>query len=146
MIGGNIEAVVQIFDKSQTNGIGEVMPTWVSVDSLIGWLDFAGGESKYKIYNAKIEESTHIFLCDYKNLKKLHLPLDTSGNKITDNGDVSIHTGLGANDKDTFSVNNENTRFLIDGVKYDVVFIDDPMNSHKQLEIYLKFTGGDADV
>lgn len=143
MIGGNTEAVVQIFDKSQTNEIGEVVPTWVSVERLKGWLDFAGGESKYKTYNAKIEESTHLFICDYKDLKKLHLLLDTSGNKITDNGDVAIRAGTGAND-DTFSVNNENARFIINGERYDVVFIDDPMNLHRQLEIYLKFTGGDA--
>lgn len=146
MIGGNTKAVVQIYDKSKANEIGEIVPDWVSVETLTGWLDFAGGESKYKTYNAKIEESTHIFICDYKNLKKLHLLLDASGNKITDNGDVAIRTGTGANDEDTFSVNNENTRFLIDGEKYDVVFIDDPMNLHRQLEVYLKFTGGDAYV
>lgn len=144
MIGGNTQAVVQIFDKSRTNAIGEVVPDWVSVESLTGWLDFAGCESKYKTYNAKIEESTHIFLCDYKNLKKLHLLLDTGGNKITDNSNIAIQTGSGANEADAVSVHNENARFLINGEKYDVVFIDDPMNLHKQLEVYLKFTGGDA--
>ena len=144
MIGGNTKAVIQIYDKSVKNAIGEVVNDWVSVESLTGWLDFTGGESKYKTYNAKIEESTHIFLCDYKNLKKLHLLLDTGGNKITDNSNIAIQTGSGANEADAVSVHNENARFLINGVKYDVVFIDDPMNLHKQLEVYLKFTGGDA--
>ena len=74
----------------------------------------------------------------------MHLLLDTSGNKITDNGNIAIQTGSGANDADAVSVNNENARFIIDGEKYDVLFIDDPMNLHKQLEVYLKFTGGDA--
>ena len=144
MIGGNTKAVIQIYDKSVKNAIGEVVNDWVSVESLTGWLDFTGGESKYKTYNAKIEESTHIFLCDYKNLKKLHLLLDTGGNKITDNSNIAIQTGSGANEADAVSVHNENARFLINGEKYDVVFIDDPMNLHKQLEVYLKFTGGDA--
>lgn len=139
MIGGNTEAVVQIFDKSITNAIGEVVPDWVSVESLTGWLDFAGGESKYKTYNTKIHESTHIFLCDYKSLKKLHLLLDTSGNKITDNSNIAIQTGSGANDADAVSVNNENARFIIDGEKYDVLFIDDPMNLHKQLELIVLY-------
>lgn len=144
MIGGNTEAVVQIFDKSITNAIGEAVPDWISIESLMGWLDFAGGESKYKTYNAKTEESTHIFICDYKSLKKFHLLFDTSGNKIIDNSNIVIQTGSGANNADAVSVNNENARFLIDGEKYDVLYIDDPMNLHKQLEIYLKFTGGDA--
>ena len=29
-----------------------------------------------------------------------------------------------------------------DGLIYDVLLIDDPMKLHKQLEIYLKYTGG----
>ncbi len=144
MIGGNTEAILQIYDKSVKNAIGEVIKDWISVETLTGWLDFTGGESKYKTYNAKIEESTHVFLCDYKNLKKLHLLFDASGNKITDNSDIVIQTSLGTND--AVGVYNENARFLINGEKYDVVFIDDPMNLHKHLEFYLKYTGGDAHV
>ena len=29
-----------------------------------------------------------------------------------------------------------------DGLIYDVMLIDDPMKMHKQLEIYLKYAGG----
>ena len=36
----------------------------------------------------------------------------------------------------------ENSRVVIAGRRYDVLLIDDPMELHKQLEIYLKFTGG----
>jgi len=40
------------------------------------------------------------------------------------------------------NVKAENSRMLIDGLAYDVKLIDDPMNLHKHLEIYLSFTGG----
>ena len=36
----------------------------------------------------------------------------------------------------------ENCRALIGGSIYDVLLIDDPMGLHEQLEIYLKFVGG----
>ena len=36
----------------------------------------------------------------------------------------------------------ENSRMIVNGARYDVMLIDDPMGLHKQLEIYLKFTGG----
>ena len=36
----------------------------------------------------------------------------------------------------------ENSRMTIDGRAYDVMLIDDPMGMHRQLEIYLKYTGG----
>lgn len=36
----------------------------------------------------------------------------------------------------------EMCRMLIGGKVYDVLLIDDPMELHKHLEIYLKFTGG----
>lgn len=36
----------------------------------------------------------------------------------------------------------ENSRMIINGKRYDILLIDDPMEMHKQLEFYLKFTGG----
>ena len=36
----------------------------------------------------------------------------------------------------------ENSRMVIGGKAYDIVLIDDPMGLHKQLEIFLDFTGG----
>lgn len=36
----------------------------------------------------------------------------------------------------------ENSRMVIGGKIYDVTLIDDPMEMHQQLEIYLKYTGG----
>ena len=39
-------------------------------------------------------------------------------------------------------VTSENARMLIDGLIYQIMLIDDPMNLHQHLEIYLKFVGG----
>lgn len=36
----------------------------------------------------------------------------------------------------------ETSRMTIDGMAYDITLIDDPMGLHRQLEIYLKYTGG----
>ena len=39
-------------------------------------------------------------------------------------------------------ITEENSRMLINGKVYNILLIDDPMELHEQLEIYLKFTGG----
>lgn len=36
----------------------------------------------------------------------------------------------------------ETSRFVINGKRYDVMLIDNPMELNAQLEIYLKYTGG----
>lgn len=49
---------------STTNAIGEQVNTWTDTVSVRGVLGLQSGESK-RTYNAKIEESTHVFVCDY---------------------------------------------------------------------------------
>lgn len=66
-IGGNITAEIQVC-TSVKNEIGEGVQSWKTVQSLLGWLDSTGGDSSYTTYNAKIQESTHIFLADYEPL------------------------------------------------------------------------------
>lgn len=67
MIEGNKKAELQI--KSTTkNGIGENIKSWETIHTIKGWLDLSSGDSKYITYNAKIQESTHMFLCDYFKL------------------------------------------------------------------------------
>jgi head-tail adaptor len=107
MIGGNTTAIVQ---RSTTgkNAIGESVKAWEEIGSITGWLDLQSGDSRYTTYNAKMQESTHIFVADYVRL----------------------------------DIKPENSRLIIDGSRYDVMVIDDPMGLHKQLEIYLKYTGG----
>ena len=64
MIGGNTEAMLQKIIESETNSIGERTPVWTDVQALWGWLDLSSGDSKYT-YDAKLQESTHIFITDY---------------------------------------------------------------------------------
>lgn len=109
MIGGNTIGQIQLY-KTETNIIGEREKIWETVDDITGFLDLSAGESKYTTYNAKIQESTHIFLADYKELDS--------------------------------RIKAENSRMVINGKVYDIMVIDDPMELHKQLEIYLKYTGG----
>lgn len=63
-IGGNITATIQ--KKTTTkNAIGESEKTWANAFSHVGWLSLQSGDSKYSTHNAKLEESTHVFLCNY---------------------------------------------------------------------------------
>jgi hypothetical protein len=63
-IGGNTKAFIQVF-TSADNEIGENVQTWADVQSIKGWLDLQSGDSRNTTFNAKIQESTHFFLCDY---------------------------------------------------------------------------------
>ena len=44
--------------------------------------------------------------------------------------------------QNTVDATSENARMLIDGQVYQIQVIDDPMNMHQHLEIYLKYVGG----
>lgn len=70
MIGGNIIAELQV-KSVEKNSIGEMVESWTTQKRLMGYLDFSTGESRYETYNAKVQESTHIFICDY-------VPIDSS--------------------------------------------------------------------
>lgn len=66
-IGGN--SLLQLQKRTATsNDIGEHIEVWETAQTFTGWLDLSGGDSKYQTYNSKIQESTHIFLADYKEL------------------------------------------------------------------------------
>ena len=64
-IGGNITGTIQTKTASSKNAIGEAVSSWKDAFSQIGWLGLQAGEQKRSTFNAKIEESTHVFLCDY---------------------------------------------------------------------------------
>lgn len=49
---------------------------------------------------------------------------------------ISDYTAIGSH------ISAENCRLLINSKVYDVVFIDNPMELNRQLEFYLKYTGG----
>lgn len=63
-IGGKTVGTIQT-NTAVKNAIGEGEKTWVNAFSHAGWLDMQSGDSKYSTNKAKIEESTHVFLCDY---------------------------------------------------------------------------------
>ena len=136
VIGGNTLALIQVKDKGSKNSIGEREHIWSDVASVKGFLDLQNGNSQNTTFNAKIQESTHIFLCDYKSFKGL------SGKWVWDtlnfvNGSIHSATLDG-----TVDVTSENARMLIEGQMYQIQLIDDPMGMHQHLEIYLKFVGG----
>lgn len=66
-IGGNQYLHLQMLDESTENTIAEDVLEWKRVHSLWGFLDLMSGDAKYN-YNAKIQESTHIFIADYEPL------------------------------------------------------------------------------
>ena len=94
------------------NEIGEHVQTWNNAQTIKGWLDLSTGSSHYNSYDSKIQESTHIFIADYVKLDS--------------------------------KIQAENSRVIINGKRYDVMLIDNPMEmgAGSQLEIYLKYTGG----
>ena len=63
-IGGKTLGTVQT-NTTAKNAIGEAVKEWVDAFRHEGWLDLQSGDSKYSNHSAKLEESTHVFLCDY---------------------------------------------------------------------------------
>lgn len=66
-VNGNITALLEVKTTAK-NDIGEGVQTWTTLKSLVGWLDLTNGSADYQNYNAKIQESTHMFICDYQPL------------------------------------------------------------------------------
>lgn len=110
-IGGNTAAFIQV-RKATTNSIGEQELVWLDVQQLRGWLDLMTGSTNSSAYSTRMQDSTHIFVCDY----------------------VLLHP----------AVSPENARMIINGKRYSINLIDNPMEigSGSQLEIYLRFEGG----
>lgn len=64
MIGGNIIATVQVKSSGAKNRIGELSPEWQDAGTAKGWLDYISGQNELLKHHAKVQESTHAFLCD----------------------------------------------------------------------------------
>ena len=119
MIGGNITVQLQAQYGHTTNAIGSRVPQWHDVISLTGFMDLSGETTNRTTFGAKIQESTHIFICDYKPIPAT-FDVDGVAHRVT----------------------TENIRIVANGESYDVMMMDNPMFLNKQWEIYLKFTGG----
>lgn len=142
MIGGNIDAIIQIKHTGSKNDIGERVSSWLNVAKVRGWLDFMSGEAKYSSFNAKVQESSHLFMCDYQeDIEKLYYLLDGDENYIFDSDNCTIRTKTGAENEAFESVTSENARLLIKGKIYDIVLIDNTMELNQHYEIYLKKVG-----
>lgn len=62
-IGGNITGIFQT-KTSAKNTIGTMEHSWTDAFEKKGWLGLQGGGAE-RNFNAKLEESTHVFLMDY---------------------------------------------------------------------------------
>lgn len=112
MIGGNIEAVIQLSSVSKDE-YGIERHTWSDAFRLTGFLDLLNGSSDTSKLLMKVEDSSHIFICDYK-------PLIREGTEATP----------------------ENSRILLNDKIFEVKIYDNPMEMNQQWEIYLKYLGG----
>ena len=110
-IGGNITGTVCVKDYSFKNEIGEREHVWKELFHPVGWLGLQNGDSKRTNFNAKIEESTHVFLTDF---------------------DAGIYA---------LTEEDQDVRMVIKGKMYDVLLIDNPDEMDEQLEIYLRKVG-----
>lgn len=110
-IGGNTKATIQIRTITK-NEIGEMVKDWADVQTVKGWLDLSSGEARYTTYNAKIQESTHMFIADYATLPD---SVSSENSRMVINGK-------------TYDI------LLIDNPM--------ELGSGSQLEFYLRFTGG----
>ena len=128
MIGGNTELTIKIHnsegqwpwnpldfengkiseDKDSFDENGKRIKNYTEITTLKGWLDLVTGDTKYD-YKAKIEDSTHVFICDYKDLSNIDI---------------------------------EEAKATIKDKDFDIKYIDDPMELHEHIEIYLKMVGG----
>lgn len=79
-VGGNVQAILQVKTTTQ-NKIGESVESYADYLFLTGWLDFVSGGTGTDNYNAIIEESTHVFVCDY-----VPIPLQESECRLLVNG------------------------------------------------------------
>ena len=68
MIGGNKKALLQQRNGETFNVIGEREINWTTIHELKGFLDMQGQSSNRNNYKTMLEDSTHIFICDYYNI------------------------------------------------------------------------------
>ena len=68
MIGGNVDAIIQV-ETSSKNAFGEKETTYKDLTTVKGFLDYTGGDGSYKNnFKGELEETTHIFICDYDSI------------------------------------------------------------------------------
>ena len=74
MIGGNVDAIIQV-ETSSKNAFGEIENTYKNLTTVKGFLDYTSGDGSYKNnFKGELEETTHIFICDYENVASKATP------------------------------------------------------------------------
>ena len=74
MIGGNVDAIIQV-ETSSKNAFGEKENSYKNLTTVKGFLDYVGGDGSYKNnFKGELEETTHIFICDYENVASKATP------------------------------------------------------------------------
>lgn len=117
-IGGNIDLVLKRKNGFETNEIGEKIPSYIEYITLHGFLDMASSNTIHSTYNAKLEDSTHYFICDYVEFPEFK---DEKG----------ITRKALANDLKAYC----------NGKEYEVLGIDNPMELNYHYEFYLEYKG-----
>lgn len=117
-IDGNIELVLKRKSSFDKNEIGENVPKLVDYMTFKGFLDMANTNTTHAVYNAKMQDSTHYFICDYKELETF---IDDKGVEKKPRIDELVAY---CNDKE-----------------FDVLWVDNPMELNYHLEFYLEYKG-----
>lgn len=115
MIGGNITATIQKKSGNAKNVVGEYEEVWSDVGTVLGWLDFASGQNDVQAYNAKLQDTTHYFICDFFRWKEA---------------------------TQDASITSENSRLVVGGKIYNILLIDNPMELNQHMEVFLQYVGG----
>ena len=88
MIGGNVTAVLQTKTTTK-NAFGEKTESWSDLQLLKGFLDFTGGDGSYKSnFKGDVEETTHVFICDYDKITSEAIP--TQCRMVIDNKSYDV--------------------------------------------------------
>lgn len=78
---------------------------------------------------------------DYHRFQQGWLDLSSGDSKYTHNAKLQESTHIFITDYAPIDRKPADKRLVVNGTAYDVLLIDDPMELHQQLEIYLKFVG-----
>lgn len=78
---------------------------------------------------------------DYHHFQHGWLDLSTGDSKYTHDAKLQESTHIFITDYTPIDRKAACQRLMVNGVVYDVLLIDDPMELHQQLEIYLKYVG-----
>lgn len=78
---------------------------------------------------------------DYHKFSAGWLDLSTGDSKYTHDAKLQESTHIFITDYTAIDRKANDKRLTVNGDVYDVLLIDDPMELHEQLEIYLKYVG-----